>query len=106
MSGTTRMSCHGRIILPHSKKNVGKWIPKPDELLEKKEFWNAFYKCSEKLPKTASDAFLLREVEKIDSKEICEILGISLSNLWVLLHRARLQLRGCLEVNWFNEKKN
>ena len=90
----------------HSKKNVIKWIPKPDELLEKKEFWSAFYKCSEKLPKTAGDAFLLREIEKIDSKEICKILGISLSNLWVLLHRARLQLRECLEINWFNDKKN
>ena len=90
----------------HSKKTLGHWIPKPDELLENKEFWAAFYKCSEKLPKTAGHAFLLREIEKIDSKEICEILGISLSNLWVLLHRARLQLRDCLEINWFNGKKN
>ncbi len=88
-----------------SKKNVGKWIPEPDELLEKKEFWSVFYKCSEKLPKTAGDAFLLREIEKIDSKEICDMLGISSSNLWILLHRARLQLRECLEINWFNDQK-
>ena len=85
----------------HSKKNLGKWIPNPDELLENKEFWKIFYKCSEKLPKSASDAFLLREIEKMDSKEICGILNITLSNLWVLLHRARLQLRECLEINWF-----
>ena len=88
-----------------SKKQLAKWIPQPDELLEKKEFWNTFYKCSERLPKTAGDAFLLREVEKLDSKEICKVLGISLSNLWVLLHRARLQLRDCLEINWFNNRK-
>jgi RNA polymerase sigma-70 factor (ECF subfamily) len=88
-----------------SKKIVAPWVPEPDELLEKKEFWSVFYKCSEKLPKTAGDAFLLREIEKIESKEICSILGISLSNLWVLLHRARLQLRDCLEINWFTDKR-
>ncbi len=87
-------------------KNLAHWIPKPDELLEKKEFWHVFYKCSEKLPQTAGDAFLLREVEKMESKEICSILNITLSNLWVLLHRARLQLRECLEINWFNSGGN
>ncbi len=89
----------------HPKKNLAHWIPKPDKLLENKEFWSVFHKCSEKLPKTAGDAFLLREIEKTDSKEICKILGITSSNLWVLLHRARLQLRECLEINWFNDKK-
>lgn len=85
----------------HPKKDLAHWIPQPDELLEKKEFWKVFYKCSEKLPKTAADAFVLREVEKMESNEICAILNITLSNLWVLLHRARLQLRECLEINWF-----
>ncbi|MCK5081295.1 MAG: sigma-70 family RNA polymerase sigma factor [Candidatus Omnitrophica bacterium] len=90
----------------HPKKDVSKWIAKPDELLEKKEFWHVFYKCSEKLPKTTADAFLLREIEKMDSTEICSILKITSSNLWVLLHRARLQLRECLEINWFNSDEN
>jgi len=85
----------------HLKKHPSQWIPNPDELLEKKEFWDVFYKCSEKLTKITSDAFLLREVEKMDSKEICKILGITPSNLWVLLHRARLHLRQCIEINWF-----
>ncbi|MBN1870637.1 MAG: sigma-70 family RNA polymerase sigma factor [Candidatus Omnitrophica bacterium] len=87
----------------HPKGDVGHWTPKPDELLEKKEFWKVFYKCAGKLPPTAADAFLLREVEKMESKEICGILNITLSNLWVLLHRARLQLRECLEINWFKK---
>lgn len=91
----------------HFKKQPSQWIPDPSKLLEKKEFWDIFYKCSEKLPKTTSDAFLLREIEKMNSKEICQVLGISLSNLWILLHRARLHLRQCLEINWFeNNKKN
>jgi len=87
----------------HPKGDVGHWVPEPDELLEKKEFWKVFYECSGKLSKTAADVFLLREVEKLESKEICNILHISLSNLWVLLHRARLQLRECLEINWFQK---
>ena len=37
----------------------------------------------------------------LDSKEICEMLNISQSNLWVMLHRARMALRRCLEMNWF-----
>jgi len=83
----------------HLKKQPSKWLPKPDELLEKKEFWKVFHKCSEKLPKTAGDAFLLREVEKMDSKDICKTLNITPSN-----HRARLFLRQCLEINWFERK--
>jgi len=85
----------------HLKKQPERWTANPSEILEKKEFWEVLHKCSEKLPKAANDAFLLREIEKIDSTEICKILGISQSNLWVLLHRARLHLRQCLEINWF-----
>ena len=85
------------------KNKPTQWVPNPDELLENKEFWEAFSKCRKKLPQKASDAFTLKEIEKVNSKEICEILKISSSNFWVLLHRARLQLRECLEENWFNK---
>ena len=89
----------------HIKKPSG-WLPNPKELLEKKEFWEVFQNCQTKLPQTANDAFTLREVEKMDGKEICEILNITRANFWVLLHRARLQLRECLEKNWFDAPKN
>ena len=45
--------------------------------------------------------FTLREVDGIESREICAMLNISESNLWVMLHRARMALRRCLETNWF-----
>jgi RNA polymerase sigma-70 factor (ECF subfamily) len=45
--------------------------------------------------------FLLREVDQIPSDEICSTLNISPNNLWVMLHRARMALRRCLEMNWF-----
>jgi len=47
----------------------------------------------------------LREVEELDSKEVCKVLNVSANNLWVMLHRARLGLWRCLEVNWFGTKK-
>jgi transcriptional regulator GlxA family with amidase domain len=45
--------------------------------------------------------FMMREMDEVESKEICATLSISESNLWVMLHRARMALRECLAVNWF-----
>ena len=47
--------------------------------------------------------FLMRELLDLDTPEICTELGISTNNCWVILHRARTRLRGCLEHNWFDE---
>jgi len=44
---------------------------------------------------------MMREMDEIESKEICATLSISDSNLWVMLHRARMALRECLATNWF-----
>lgn len=48
--------------------------------------------------------FILREFDGLESEEICEVMAITtLNNLWVMLSRIRLQLRGCLEINWFSQ---
>jgi RNA polymerase sigma-70 factor (ECF subfamily) len=78
-----------------------KWGDMPDNLLEDKEFWNVFVSCLDDLPETHRRAFALREIDGIKGDEICKILGITSTNLWVILHRARGKLRGCLEANWF-----
>ena len=85
----------------HLKKKQGNWEFNPSALIENKEFWGTFNDCLEKLPEKTAQAFSLREIDAMDSKEICKVLGISSTNLWTLLHRARLQLRQCLEMNWF-----
>ena len=77
------------------------WHATPAELLERADFWNVFNDCLTPLPQRMVSAFTLREVDGLKSEEICEILSISVNNLWVMLHRARLHLRNCLEVNWF-----
>ena len=87
----------------HLIKEPGTWEFNPNALLENKEFWKAFQDCLSHLPEKSSQAFSLRELENIDTKEICKILAVSSTNLWVLLHRARLQLRQCLETNWFEK---
>ncbi len=85
----------------HPLKYPSDWSADPRELAKNKEFWGVLEKCLKKLPKATSSAFSLREIDKMSTDEICNILNITPTNLWVMLHRARLQLRGCLEKNWF-----
>jgi RNA polymerase sigma-70 factor (ECF subfamily) len=73
----------------------------PGASLDSEVFWKTFQDCSSKLPKNVSAVFSLREVDGVESKEICALLNISENNLWVMLHRARMALRRCLETNWF-----
>jgi RNA polymerase sigma-70 factor (ECF subfamily) len=60
--------------------------------------------CLGKLPQRIANVFMLREMDEIPSKDLCKMLSISESNLWVMLHRARMALRECLEKNWFTDK--
>ena len=81
-----------------------KWDVNPGELLEQKEFRGVFSRCLSDLSERVRTAFSLREMEGLGCEEICKILDISPSNCWVLLYRARMLLRRCLQVNWFGEK--
>lgn len=82
----------------------GNWIfdprmfqGRPEASLEREEFWDAFRGCLGGLPERQADAFSLRELDGLSTKEICKELEISASNLWVLLHRARLHLTRCMK---------
>lgn len=79
--------------------------PTPHESLERVEFWRAFDKCVSNLPEKVAQVFLLRELDGITSEEICKEFGVSPNNFWVMLYRARLGLRRCLEENWFKSDK-
>jgi len=80
------------------------WRDVPSNLLENKEFWGAFTACLDGLPENHRRAFSLREIDGIKGDEICKILNITSTNLWVILHRARGKLRSCLEANWFDAR--
>ena len=76
----------------------------PEAALEQRRFWEAFEKCLGGLPATASRVFFKREVLGEETETICKEEGITPSNCWVILHRARLQLRACLEIGWFGKE--
>ena len=84
----------------HWNTRFGDWA-RPDVALEQKKLFEVFERCLEKLPPTAARVFFQREVIGEDTGEICKAEGISASNCWVILHRARVSLRACLERNWF-----
>jgi RNA polymerase sigma-70 factor (ECF subfamily) len=76
----------------------------PEAALEQRRFWEAFEKCLGGLPETAGRVFFKREVLGEDTPAICSSEGITSSNCWVILHRARIALRMCLERNWFGHE--
>jgi RNA polymerase sigma-70 factor (ECF subfamily) len=75
----------------------------PDSALEQKDFFRVMEICLEKLPPKTARVFLMREWLELETDEICKELAISTSNAWVILYRARLRLRDCLELNWFGQ---
>jgi RNA polymerase sigma-70 factor (ECF subfamily) len=78
----------------------------PDESLVSKEFQGVFQECVSGLPEKVAQVFLRREVDELPSEEICKEFDISPNNFWVMLHRARMALRRCLEVHWFGRKRD
>ncbi len=77
------------------------WGSRPELSLENEEFWSLFHTCLGKIPKQMAETFRLRELDDQPAKEICKVLQISQENLWVMIHRARLRLWKCLDINWF-----
>lgn len=75
----------------------------PLEAVHNEQFWGIFETCLNQLPGDQARVFMMREFLGFESQEICQEATISTSNLHVLLHRARLRLRECLSIGWFNE---
>ena len=73
----------------------------PEAALNQREFFDVMEFCLEKLPPQTGRVFVMREVMGLESEEICKELAITANNLWVILYRARMALRACLEKHWF-----
>ncbi len=84
----------------HWNTKLAEWR-NPERDMEQKQFMSALDACLEKLPPNTARAYMLREVMRLDSAEICDGLKITATELWVMLYRARMSLRSCLEQNWF-----
>lgn len=71
--------------------------------IDAEEFKKIFIWCMSKLPEKWAATFTLKVIEECENEDICKELEITTSNLWVILHRARLQLRECVENKWFDK---
>lgn len=78
------------------------WLDTADQKITQKDFQQALTLCRKKLKDLQNTVFTMKYLDDMNSEEICKVLNLSASNYWVLIHRARLQLRACLEKNWFN----
>lgn len=84
----------------------GHWIEPPQawdiphDALEQKQFLGILQGCVDRLPKKLAALFMMRDVHETENEEICKELEISSTNAWVMLYRARMGLRKCLEMHW------
>jgi len=89
-------------------KDNGTWAAPPAEwgdpenALSRQQFFDVMQFCLDKLPPNTARVFMMREVMDLPTEEICKELTITANNLWVILYRARMALRMCLEQNWFS----
>ncbi|HEY7546808.1 MAG TPA: sigma-70 family RNA polymerase sigma factor, partial [Blastocatellia bacterium] len=81
------------------------WGSDPARDFERMEFQKILDRCLSELPHRTASAFALREMEDMSSEEICKVLDVTTTNLWVMLHRARAHMRHCLEIKWFGKKR-
>ena len=84
----------------HKQTAPKSWNSVDKNTIEQKEFKSILAKCLDKLPKAWASVFSLKYLEEEESSTICKELDITPSNYWVIIHRAKLQMRECLEKNW------
>lgn len=82
------------------------WDLDPSRIVEDREFWTVFHQCVQSLPPILAEAYVLRDIEKTPAKEVCEVLGISPTNLSMRVKRARLAMRDLLQKNWFGTNRD
>lgn len=77
------------------------WQDAADKKIVQKDFQQILSHCREKLKDLQNTVFTMKYLDDMDSEDICKLLNLTTSNYWVLIHRARVQLRACLEKKWF-----
>lgn len=79
------------------------WNNETESAIENEELKNQLDNCIELLPSKYRLVFTMKTIQEFETEEICKELEITASNLWVMIHRARTQLRKCMEDNWFKK---
>lgn len=81
------------------------WGSATDSSTQRAEFWEVLSECMKGMPDRLAKVFMLREIDGLEGSEVCKVLSVTETNLWVMMHRARARLRKCLEENWFEEER-
>ena len=76
------------------------WHSETEDPLQQDEFQKILELCLSLLPDKWKSVFMLKVLEEMQSDEVCKEIGCTASNLWVIIHRAKLQLRECIENKW------
>ena len=84
---------------------LSKWQCDPYQALENAELRHVLEACLSKLPPRIAQVFWLHEAESMSSADVCKELEISATNVWTILHRARLRLQRCLNAGWFERSR-
>lgn len=87
----------------HWQEAPGDWGD-PATVLEQRGFYDVLELCMQALPENLARVFTMREVLGFETEEICKELKMSSSNCWVVLYRARMRLRECLQLRWFGAR--
>lgn len=89
------------------KNKVAKWAvwpETPEDSVSRQQLYDVLKSCLEKLPKVQRAVMMMKFLEERESETICSALNITASNLWILVFRARLKLRSCLDMNWYKKE--
>jgi RNA polymerase sigma-70 factor (ECF subfamily) len=79
------------------------WNAEIEKSIENDELSKTLENCINQLPEKYAIVFRMKTIQQFDTEDICKELEITASNLWVIIHRARTQLRKCMEENWFKK---
>ena len=85
------------------EKRPQDWHEEETNLLDDNDFQQILEQCLDELPEHWNNAVKLKYLLSKKGDEICQELGISRTNYWQIIHRAKLQLRDCIENNWFKK---
>ncbi len=84
----------------HWVEHPGAWA-EPERSLEQAEFFEVLQRCIDRLPPRLSRIFMMREWQEMEVEQVSREMGVTMNNCGVMLYRARMQLRECLDRNWF-----
>jgi RNA polymerase sigma-70 factor, ECF subfamily len=95
----TCTTCQGMFTDKGSWACVAKvWPDHRQSESEKTEQLAALRACIDLLPPGQAQVVWLRDILEVPSVEVCKVMGLSDTNLWTRMHRARVALRSCLET--------